>query len=210
MWTNFFDRIYVLNLTKRTDRLLAITEEFEEYEIPFERVSAIEKPNGAEGLRDSMIEIFNEVIEKQLSNILIFEDDAKAVIEKPHVDYTMEQVIKQLPPNYWVCFLGGQPSAGFSNYYSANLFPAIKYFSTHSVMYSLQGVKEIMTRGMEFPIDNWMVSDIQSQGNCYAVNPLLFTQREGFSDICKNEINWNLFIEPMYQKKINELNARRT
>ena len=47
MWTDFFDEILCVNLDIREDRLLRITEHFEEYEIPFKRVEAIKHEKGA-------------------------------------------------------------------------------------------------------------------------------------------------------------------
>ena len=207
-WIDFFDEIYVLNLEKREDRLLEITSHFEEYQIPFKRVSAVEDSNGARGLRDTMVNMFNEAIKKDYENILIFEDDAQFVVGKELVDDTMNKVVTQLPSNYLMCFLGGQPTGGFNSFYSENLLPVVKYFSTHSVAYSKQGIKEIMARNFDYPIDNWYVSDIQSLGNCYAIDPLLCTQRGGFSDIGHNEINWTPFIVPKHQQEINKLKSR--
>lgn len=210
MWTSFFDKILLVNLPHRTDRLLESMDQFEEYEIPFERWKATHDPvEGARGLRDTMMEIFQTAIENRLENLLIFEDDVKFVQERLWFHDTMEKVVKQLPPNYWLCYLGGQATNGFSSFYSPNLLPVTKYFATHSVIYSLQGMKEIITRGMDFPIDNWIVDSIQTEGNCYAVNPLLCSQRPGMSDIGGQFTDWRPFIEMRHEQKINELHAGR-
>lgn len=208
MWLDFVDQIYLLNLQKRTDRLLESAKILEEYQISYKIFTAIEKSNGAEGLRDSMLLLFREALENNYKNILVFEDDFLPVCEPFWLHDTLDKAVQQLPENYHIFFLGGQPSAGFSSRYSANLFPAIKYFSTHSVIYSQQGIKEIMGRELGYPIDNWLVDNIEIIGHCYAVNPLLCTQRSGYSDIGKNEINWDLFITPAYKRKISELDNR--
>lgn len=207
-WLSFFDKIYVINLAKRTDRLLDVTEQFENYEIPFKRFEAIEDENGARGLRDTMLLIFDEVVEKDYTNVLIFEDDVKFVIGKEILYDVMNKVIEQLPENYLMCFMGGQPTGGYSSFYSNNLLPVIKYFSTQSVCYSKRCVKEILNRGMGFPIDNWYCDVIQPLGYCYGVDPILTTQKEGYSDICKNEINWTPFIVAKHQQEINKLRSR--
>jgi len=207
-WIDFFDAIYVINLLKRQDRLLDITQHLEEYEIPFKRWSAVEKPNGAEGLRDTMIQIFNHSVENDYQNILVFEDDALFVEQPLTVHNTMNEVVKQIPENYLLCFLGGQPTGGYNSFYSPNLLPVHKYFSTHSVMYSRAVINEILGRGLGFPIDNWYVDEIETLGNCYATNPLLCTQRSGFSDIGKSEINWNLFIEPKHRQELAKLHSK--
>lgn len=209
MWTDFFSQIYLINLSHRTDRLLTSVQQLCDYQIPFKRVEAIHNPQqGAEGLRDTMLKIFYEAIEKDYDNILVFEDDVLFVAEKIWVDDTMEKVVKQLPENYHLCFLGGQPTAGFQNFYSTNLLPVIKFFSTHAVAYSKQGIKEIMARGLGFPIDNWLVSEIEVMGHSYCTYPLLASQNAGYSDIAHQEFSWRPFIEQKFQQKINELHSK--
>lgn len=210
MWQSFFNDIIVVNLLKREDRLLQTTKDFEEYSIPFRRVSAVEdNENGARGLRDTMLGIFSEAIEKGHKNILVFEDDAKIVVDKIWFNDTMENIVAQLPENYHLCFLGGQMSVKPSRFYSSNLLPVIKYFATHSVIYSLHGMKEIMGRQMGYPIDNWFVDEIQILGHCYCAHPLLCSQYAGYSDIGKNVIDWHPFIVPRHAQKIAEMHGTR-
>ncbi len=210
MWQNFFDEIYVLNLLKRSDRLLQITKDFEALDVPFTRISAIEdEEQGARGLRDSMLQIFNGAIEKDYKNILIFEDDAKILVDPDSFANTMNKIVEQLPENYHLCFLGGQASHRFSHFHSANLLPVTMYFSTHAVAYSRQGIREILGRQMDYPIDNWYVKEIEPMGHCYTCHPILFSQYAGFSDIGRNEIDWNPFIVPRHFQRIAEMNGRR-
>lgn len=207
-WTNYFDAIYLINLLKREDRLLQMAEQFSNYDIPYKRVGAIEKHKGAEGLRDTMLDIFNEAQEKGYENILVFEDDAKFVLQKQLVDETMGKVIKQLPENYMMCFLGGQPTGGYTRFHSPNLLPVNKYYSTHAVMYSKKCINEILARELGYPIDNWYCDVLQPMGGSFAIDPILCTQRAGYSDIGKNEINWDLFIQPKHEQEINKLRSR--
>lgn len=206
MWFNFFDKVYLLNLQKREDRLLESAKLFEEYQIPYEVFPAIEdREQGARGLRDSVLLIFNEAIKNNYENIFIFEDDIKFVEPPQTFHYTMNEAVKQLPENYHLIYGGGQPTAGYASIYSANLLPAIHYFATHAVGYSKQGIKEILAMGMDFPIDNWLVKEFQVFGRCFAVNPILCSQRAGFSDIGGNEINWDPFIVPRHNQKVAEI-----
>lgn len=208
-WINKIGRIVVLNLPKRTDRLLEITEEFENYEIPFERVSAIEDSRGAEGLRLTMVKLFEEEIEKGTEHLLVFEDDNKFVVEKFWFHDTMNKVIDSLPERYIMLFLGGQLTGKVNSFHSPHIISATKVFSTHSVLYSLQGMKEILARQMTAPIDNFYVASIEQLGRSYMTYPLLTTQRAGYSDIGNNFIDWNNFIQPRYKQKINEYHANR-
>jgi len=203
-WINKIGRITCLNLLKRHDRLLDFTEQMEKYQIPFERINAIEDAEqGARGLRDTMVNLFNEEISKGTHSLLVFEDDAEIVESVDMFHHMMNKVMTQIPENYHMVFLGGQPSGKVSGMVSPNLFRAYKYFATHSVIYSLQGMREIISRGLDFPIDNSMVETMQPLGHCYAVNPLLCSQKPGFSDIGKNFIDWRPFIDARYKQKFS-------
>lgn len=209
-WVNFFDEIYVINLLKRTDRLLQIAEDFENYEIPFTRVPAIEDvEQGARGLRDTMVILFKEAVAKGQKNILVFEDDCKVLVDTFWFNDTMDKVTEQLPENYHLCYLGGQASHRFSHFHSANLLPVTMYFATHAVAYSLQGMKEILARPFDYPIDNWIVKEIQPMGNCYCIHPILCSQYAGHSDIGHNFIDWHPFIVPRHEQKIAEMGGQR-
>lgn len=207
-WLNFFDSIYLINLDKRTDRLLDFAEQAEKYSIPFQRIPAILNINGAEGLRDTMLQIFNECIEKNIQNVLIFEDDCDFISGVDLFHDIMNKVVEQVPPTYHMVFLGCQLSVPPASFHSPNLMQVIRAFSTHAVFYSLQGMKEIITRGFDFPIDNYYVSDIEPMGHTYATYPILCSQRDGVSDIGGRFISWKAFIEQRFEQQVNLMSRR--
>ena len=199
MWTDFFDKIYCINLPKRVDRLILFCEEMDKYNINFEIVNGIEHEKGAEGLRQVVENIFNEAVEKNYENILIFEDDCYFLCDPNPI---MEQAVKELPEYYHILYLGGQASDGFKRRHSATLLQLDKCFATHAWALSIQGIKEILAAGLKAPIDNSVVDTIQNQQRCFITYPLLSSQREGYSDICMNDINWNPFIIDRYNQKL--------
>ena len=203
-WYNKIDRIVCLNLAKREDRLLQFVEQAEKYNLPFERIEAVhDQQQGARGLRDTMVLLFMDAIEKGTSEVLVFEDDA-LFVQEPHIFAdTMEKVVEQLPEGYHLCFLGCQLSHRISHFHSPNLFPVTMAFSTHAVLWSLEGMKQCVER-MEYPIDNWMVKEIEPLGKCYCVYPLLASQVPGHSDIGHAFIDWNPFISTRYDQKMTE------
>lgn len=209
MWTDFFDEILCINLDIREDRLLRITEHFEEYEIPFKRVEAIKHEKGAEGLLATMILIFQEALSKGFENILIFEDDAKIVVSTYEFHDTMNKVVEQLPKDYIMCFLGCQPTKGYEGFYSPNLLRVKEAFATHAVAYSKKGIELILASNFSAPIDNFYVSHIQEPyGKCFMVHPFLVTQEAGYSNIGNAEIDWNMFMQPRHERSIIELKSR--
>lgn len=201
MWTEYFDEVVLINLDKRVDRLLETAEELEKYNIPYKRIAAIEHKNGAIGLLQTMQKIFEDCIKRKVQNILVFEDDIMFLQDPTPI---MNNVIKQIPDNYDMILLGGQIK-GFAYAHSENLLALVGAWSTHAVIYSLQGMKNIMAMNFTAPIDNFFVDVIHPKGNSYCVKPLLATQRFGYSDIAKNEINWQPFINKSYNEKLSQL-----
>lgn len=179
----------------------------DKYSIPFERVSAIhDKQQGARGLMDTMVELFNDAVEKKVQHLLVFEDDAEIVVGKDEFHLTMNNIIEQLPENYHLCFLGCQLTSNGCRFHSANLIKVQKAFSTHAVLWSLQGMKEVLSRGFGFPIDNWLVDHIEPLGNSYCTYPFLVSQRDGISDIGGgNFISWKPFLEHRFLQQLNNI-----
>jgi GR25 family glycosyltransferase involved in LPS biosynthesis len=206
-WINKIGAIFCVNLTKRGDRLLQFVEQAEQYEIPFQRYSAIEHSNGAIGLKETMVKLFTESLEKGYEHVLVFEDDCLNVEGVEIFHDTMNKVVSNLPENYVMIFLGCQLTGEIKYFHSPNLIKATRMYSTHAVLYSKRGMMEALSQGISHPIDNWYVSNLESLNESYAVVPLLCSQRAGFSNIGHAEIDWSPFIIPRFNQKINE--ARR-
>ena len=204
-WTNFFTKIFVINLPERTDRLLEVAEELYKWQIPYELVNAVKHEKGAEGLRITVEKIFREAIAKNWESVLIFEDDAVFVDSCGNPNDTMNEVVKQLPKNWDILYLGAQCTTGFKLRTSPNLLLVENAYATHAWAISLHGMKEILAAGLEAPIDNCIVAKIQSHGTTYITYPLLATQRPGISDIGNTYINWQPFIENRYYQKLGDL-----
>ena len=204
-WTDFFTKIFVINLPERTDRLLDIAEQLYKWNIPYELVNAVKHENGAEGLRITVEGIFREAVKQEWESILIFEDDAIFVDSGGNPNEVMEKVVKQLPKTWDILYLGAQCTTGFKMRVSPNLLLVENAYATHAWALSLHGIKEVLMSVLEAPIDNSVVNKIQPQGNTYITYPLLCSQRAGVSDIGNTYIDWNPFIEHRYYQKIAEL-----
>jgi len=204
-WTNFFTKIFVINLPERTDRLLEVAEELYKWQIPYELVNAVKHEKGAEGLRITVENIFREAIAKNWESVLIFEDDAVFVDSCGNPNDTMNEVVKQLPSTWDLLYLGAQCTTGFKFRVSPNLLLLENAYATHAWAISLHGMKEILAAGLEAPIDNCIVAKIQPYGTTYITYPLLATQRPGISDIGNTYINWQPFIENRYYQKLGDL-----
>ncbi len=102
---NFIDKIVFINLNKRKDRLQEITEEFQKYDFPEEKIirfEAIETPNfGLIGCGKSHIEVLKMAKENQWKNILILEDDFQIIVSKEEFyqsfSYFFNHIDQKLP-----------------------------------------------------------------------------------------------------------------
>jgi GR25 family glycosyltransferase involved in LPS biosynthesis len=204
-WTNFFTKIFVINLPERTDRLIEIAEQLYKWDIPYELINATKHENGAEGLRITVENIFREAIKNEWESVLIFEDDAMFVDSCGNPNDTMNEVVKQLPLTWDILYLGAQCTTGFKLRSSPNLLLVENAYATHAWAISLHGMKEILMAVLEAPIDNCIVNKIQCHGTTYITYPLLCTQRPGVSDIGNTFIDWQPFIEQRYYQKLGNL-----
>ena len=205
MWTSFPDKIFLINLDRRTDRLATATEQLNRYNIPFERVPAIEDSNGAKGLFDTMEVIFRKSILNNWKNVLLLEDDIDIIFEG--INEIMDQVVATLPSNYDILYLGGQLCRIPETWYNKNLFPVKSFYSTHAAMYSLQGMKKFLERAPFYPVDNYICLGIQPDNNCYATYPMLISQTVTKSDIYTAEpaFDWKKYLEVKYAQQIQRM-----
>lgn len=213
-WTKFFDKIYLINLPERKDRLEKSYKELLHYQIPFEIIKAIKYNNGAHGLFQTMLGIFNSAIENNYNNILIFEDDVQLA---DNVNEIMKRVVKELPSDYDLVYLGANVNAplyvvpGCDHILQCNFAIA-----THAVGYSRKGIERFLEKktlmqgiGQKFiPVDMELVTQVQIRNKTYVVNPMLAFQRPGFSDVEKRDVDYKNFIQERFQQRLNELKNR--
>ncbi len=200
-WTNRF-KILVINLKHRQDRLKQVVEELGKYAIPFQLIEAIPNETGALGLLQTMRLIFQKAINEDTKELLLFEDDV-LFLNDPNV--FMDECLKQLPDDYDLLFLGGNPTQQFTGFYSPNLLPVSRMFSTHAVLYSRKAMERFLELGELIPLDVRIMVPIQQQGKSFCTYPLLCTQRAGHSDIENRDVDWDFAISKRYNFLVNQL-----
>lgn len=209
-WHKAMDKIYVINLAKRKDRLESATKQLNQYGIPFERFEAIENEKGAEGLRLTMIKIFKEAIKKKWKQILILEDDLDII--EPTINEVMDKVVNETPKDFDIIYMGAQLCSTPERRESETLLNVKHAYATHAAIYSLKAMKYLVKEGITAPVDNFIVRTLQNEGNTFATFPLLISQIAGKSDIYndKPEINWKEYIEGKYWTVINQMKINNT
>lgn len=194
---NFFDAIYCLNLEERKDRLELAYQEFESIGIAKDviRFDAIKNEMGWKGARDSHVAIIKDAKEKKLSNILILEDDI-IVLEKD-LDYYRDLLISlNSLREFHLFYLSANthlPLVRHNKY----LFKAKSCLTTHSICYNSSVFDKIITDyedGKIQAIDMYLMEEIQPLSKSYIASRFCTTQRNDYSDIERQKINYDFMV----------------
>lgn len=206
MWYSFFDRIFLISLDHcKTDgfRLPIAQGELGQYGIPHEVYPAIKNDNGAYGCFLTYHRLFNDCIWMGYKNVLIFEDDIKFIRNDP--DAILNPAIQFLPQNYHTIHLGPNTHVPLSFGEKPLLLTMNQCRSTHAQGYSLDAMMQIVSYTWNgTPIDQMIEERLQPQGKCFCTYPLLVTQRNGFSDIDKRDVNM-YYIQERFENNTKHL-----
>lgn len=118
-YSNYFDRVYVINLVRRPDRLESFSNQFSLINFPFKKPEVWEATDGSKceipvgfkqgggawGCRCSHLSIWKKCIEDGVKNVLIFEDDC---IFDRDFEKKSKEFISNLPNNWDMAVFGGQ------------------------------------------------------------------------------------------------------
>ena len=202
-----FENIYCINLDRRTDRWEQVQKEFDSVGIldRVNRFSAIESPDGRIGLIKSFLELFKMAKDKNMKNILIFEDDVK-FINNPLEN--LQLAIDQTKDMKWDMFYLGANTHEKLIKLKPNVCLLRNAFAAHAVVYSSKLYDKIIK---QFEKTNYIVSmndindvffsKLQNSHTALLVNPIIATQRESYSDLEKRVVNYT-FIEERFKNNI--------
>lgn len=184
----YFDKVVVINLDKRTDRLEKISKQLDELGITFERFSAIDGTgkNPIIAGRDSHIEVWKQNLGKK---VLILEDDAYFV---EGFQERFDEVIQTLPENWDVFYLGALIDKMTGKVIKVNNDWYRQIVSTGTQAYCLHPDM------MQYFIDRIEIYDgyidvglriLAEDTNAYITQPNLVTQYAGYSDLRLKEVS---------------------
>jgi GR25 family glycosyltransferase involved in LPS biosynthesis len=184
----YFDKVVVINLDKRTDRLEKISKQLDELGITFERFSAIDGTgkNPIIAGRDSHVEVWKQNLGKK---VLILEDDAYFV---EGFQERFDEVIQTLPENWDVFYLGALIDKMTGKVIKVNNDWYRQIVSTGTQAYCLHPDM------MQYFIDRIEIYDgyidvglriLAEDTNAYITQPNLVTQYAGYSDLRLKEVS---------------------
>tara|TARA_R110001583_G_scaffold30023_3_gene104218 strand:- start:42 stop:659 length:618 start_codon:yes stop_codon:yes gene_type:complete len=190
---DYFDKIYCINLDKRTDRWKESTDEFKKWDISgVTRYSAVDGSllnintnllAGEIGILKTHIDILNEAIDNEYGSILLIEDDIMFTDEILSLDKHMSL----LPSKWDMIYFGGNHNIHMGQKVDVITDGLIKLHNTyglqcvaiHNRVFKLL-LDTIINLGK--PVDVYY-ADIQKTNYCFGFYPSIAYQRPGFSDI---------------------------
>jgi len=179
-------RTILINLPERQDRLDAAKKELDKHGITYEVVPAIKHHNGAYGL----LLTWQRELKATEGELMIFEDDV----------VFLNDLAIPIPEGFDIIYLGGTAMQPME-YYSQNLLIVKEMRATHAMLISnkcrlrlIELIDTITEMGIHKPIDMIIVDEIQKDGNCYCMNPMVAVQRKGWSDIAQQDVDYSFMI----------------
>lgn len=187
---DFVDKIYCINLDKRTDRWERCENIFKLNNIEVERFSAIDGSKldlknkkllpGEVGIIRSNLEIVKKAKENNYKNVLIFEDDVELCED---FNNHFENFIKQIPNDWSFIYFGGNHVGGYLPV-TENVARIVYSFAIHAIIINqniYDQIIEILTKEVD-QVDV-TYAKLQRIFPSYVFRPHLAWQRKDFSDI---------------------------
>ena len=209
MLEKYFDKIYCINLDKRTDRWDFFTKQCKKYSInSVERISAIDGSlvegdmypskflKGEIGLLLTSIKIFEDAIEKGYENILLVEDDC--LLNDNF--FKLDEYFNFLPDDWVMLYFGANHNThgGWEEPKKINdrVLKLSHSFSALMIGFKKIIFDEILTNLKSFVDQNDVVySKLQKKYTSYCFTPIIATQLVGFSDIQNKEVDYNWLLK---------------
>ena len=181
MLEKYFDKIYCINLDRRTDRWEHFLNQSKNFGLnDFERISAIDggklNPSdfssplnqGELGLLLTTIKIFEDSIQNKYEKILILEDDCVFENELNKIDL----FFRSLPSDWDMIYFGGNHNVhgGYPEPIVINDYvKKVSYtYSSHMIGFNIKIYEKIMSllKTNQFPVDV-VYSRLQKENKCY-------------------------------------------
>lgn len=190
-----FERIYVINLRRRPDRLRSFRQRLERYGWPFAEpivYPAIEgdkvgvpaefsQGGGAYGCRMSHLRILQDCLMEDVGSVLILEDDADITEGFPQ---RVQEFLQKVPSDWEGIMLGGQHHAPPIPTDTPGVLRVRYAQRTHAYAARPAYMQALQRRWGNGTVHvDWMMRDWQHQHIVYAPDPWLIGQGGGRSDI---------------------------
>jgi glycosyl transferase, family 25 len=214
------DKIFIINLKHRTDRKKLVLNELEKQKIPSSQyeffngvrptIEDVFKWNenfchhvlndvqpkkrekyliGCLGCLKSHVEIAKLSLERGYNNVLVLEDDTEFINNYENIS----EYMKQIDNKYDMLYLSGS-HLGTKKPVTDNIHKVEGTHTTGSYLIQKNAMEFLVNNidGYEKEIDVFYANVLQKKLNCYCTSPHITKQRDGFSDIQQNLVNYKL------------------
>lgn len=198
------DKTYIISLPeRRNDRLIPLEHHLKEYNWGYELFTAIKNNNGIIGLLETMGKLLTHILfDTNYETVLICEDDFRFLREPMPI---IEKCFEQLPDNFDLLYLGCNLWQHEVKKYSENLIRLYDAYSTHSIVYSREGLEKahqaLYPINAKIPYDYVLKNNVMCEGKAFCCYPLLATQVSGYSNITNKIMNYERLIEKRFNER---------
>ena len=197
----FFDKIYVINLKRRADRLEKFFQGIAPYVTTTQSIEVVEAIDGHKerpdlgseagkwGCTASHRSIHNLVIEGGYDKVIVFEDDCE-FFEGFEDKFTT--ALEDLPENWDMFYLGGNlwvPPVKVKN----SIHKIVKCYAAHAYGITRSFVDNYAHLFNEHPILDVQYADMHSMMNAYVIHPSICGQFASYSDLENKEVDYSVF-----------------
>jgi len=203
MLNDKFERIYCINLDKRTDRWQEASSLFERFGVKVQRIPGMEDRKPWNGLRNTVIRIFENAIRHSYKSILIFEDD---IDWGEDFEERLNSCWASLPED-WDMFYFSAAHQQWPKQYNEKLFKLSWSTAAHAIGFKSKCFNLVLEslKSQEDAIDV-VYSKLQPMLNAYSCIEPIAWQRRSFSDIEGTE-KWYPYLKDVnfYQRYMDGL-----
>ena len=210
--SSLVDKIYCINLDRRTDRWSQVNSEFKKIGLQnkVERVSAVEASPGIAGCTLSHYNVIKQAKLANHKSILIFEDDVEFIRTDEFEDILTKSFtqLKESNLTYDMFYLGGNVKGNTNKKVDSNLVRLDNVKTTHAYivnenmydviidLFDSKGIHNSPSWNGSDPnrlnIDYRYATDLSPNYRVYGVWPMLAKQAAGISDINGNFHDYKL------------------
>lgn len=195
-FAQFFDRIIVLHLERRVDRLAHVNAEMARLGISrWDWFDGYDKPdgNGNRGCSESHRGILELIAFNKWERVLVLEDDFALRPEfYGNFNEKFAEMIAEVPAGARIIYLGGGYADTPKRRVSKHVIEVNRMMTTSSFIIGWKMAREMAPYiSGNGPIDS-LFSGFTERGHCYCISPRMFVQYTSMSDLTDREVNYEM------------------